>query len=146
MRIGFLGTGIMGAPMAGHLARAGHEVAVWNRTEEKARRVGAGTRVASSPADAVAGAQVVVTMLSDGATVEDVITPALDAFAPDAVWWQASTVGLEAIDRLQTIADQREIALVDGPVLGTKQPAEEGKLIVLASGPADAVDTLLELF
>ena len=123
MRVAFLGTGIMGAPMARHLA-AVHDVTAWNRTREKAE--GLGAKVASSPAEAVEGAEVVVTMLADGPTVAKVMEGV--TLSDDQVWWQASTVGLDWIGKL---GDR----LIDGPVMGTRQPAEDGKLTVLASGP-----------
>jgi 3-hydroxyisobutyrate dehydrogenase len=123
LRIAFLGTGIMGAPMARHLAQA-HDVVVWNRTREKAE--GLGADVAGSPAEAVDGAEVVVTMLADGPAVAKVMEGV--TLADEQIWWQASTVGVEWIERFGG-------RLVDGPVMGTRQPAEEGKLTVLASGP-----------
>lgn len=128
MRVAFLGTGIMGAPMARNLVAADHEVRVWNRSREKAEGLGAG--VADSPAEAAAGAEVVVTMLSDGAAVESVMDGV--SLEGDQVWWQASTVGMEATEKLHGMA--RDTKFVDGPVLGTKQPAEKGELTVLASG------------
>jgi 3-hydroxyisobutyrate dehydrogenase len=140
-----LGTGIMGAPIARNLAAAGHDVTAWNRTLEKAKAI-EGVRAAPSPAEAVEGAEVVVTMLADGAAVEDVMGQALDAVPADAVWWQASTVGIEAGERLQALAEERGIAYVDGPVLGTRQPAEEGKLTVFAAGPPAALDRLQPAF
>ena len=109
--------------MARNLAQAGHDVTVWNRTRAKAE--GLGASVADSPAAAVEGAEVVVTMLADGPTVASVMD---GVKLTDQIWWQASTVGLEWIERLGS-------NLVDGPVMGTRQPAEEGKLTVLASGP-----------
>jgi 3-hydroxyisobutyrate dehydrogenase len=145
MKIGWLGTGIMGAPMARHVAAAGNEVVVWNRTREKAEEI-EGVSVADSPSAAVAGADVVVTMLTDGAAVEDVIGAMTPGSDPDVIWWQASTVGLEATERLAAIADERGLVYVDAPVLGTKQPAEDGELTVLAGGPGDALDTLAPLF
>jgi 3-hydroxyisobutyrate dehydrogenase len=148
MRIALLGTGIMGAPMARHLAAAGNDVVAWNRTREKAEGI-EGVDVADSPGDAVRGAQVVVTMLADGAAVEAVIRQAFDMTKgsdPFVIWWQCSTVGLEATERLRALARERGIAYVDAPVLGTKQPAEAGKLTVLASGPPAALDTLAPLF
>jgi 3-hydroxyisobutyrate dehydrogenase len=145
MRLAILGTGIMGAPMARNLAGAGHEVVAWNRTREKAEGI-EGVSVADGPAEAVAGAEVVITMLSDGAAVEDVVRQAIDAIDPAAIWWQCSTVGIEATERLRAVAGERGIAYVDAPVLGTKQPAQEGKLTVLASGPLDAVGALAPLF
>jgi 3-hydroxyisobutyrate dehydrogenase len=113
----------MGAPMARNLAAAGHEVRAWNRTPAKAE--GLGATVASSPAAAVEGAEVIITMLSDGPTVAAVMDDV--TLADDVVWWQASTVGVEWPERFAPH--------VDGPVMGTRQPAEDGKLTVLASGP-----------
>jgi 3-hydroxyisobutyrate dehydrogenase len=142
MKIAWLGTGIMGAPMARHVAAAGHEVVAWNRTQEKAEGID-GVTVADSPQEAVAGAEVVVTMLSDGDAVAEVWRQIAGAVDEGASWWQCSTVGVEATDDL---LEASTIAYVDAPVLGTKQPAEEGKLTVLASGPADAIERLQPLF
>jgi 3-hydroxyisobutyrate dehydrogenase len=139
MRIAVLGTGVMGAPMARNLAAAGHDVHVWNRTRERAEPLAeAGASVAGTAPEAAAGAELVITMLTDGAAVEDVVRALEGAWPQGAVWWQASTVGLEAIERLIAHARQAGVPLVDAPVLGTKGPAEAGELIVLASGPADA--------
>ncbi|MDX6658280.1 MAG: 3-hydroxyisobutyrate dehydrogenase [Solirubrobacteraceae bacterium] len=145
MKIAVLGTGIMGAPMARNLAAAGHEVTAWNRTPQKADGI-EDVRAVRSPAEAVPGTDAVLTMLADGAAVEDVMGKALDAVPQDAVWWQCSTVGIEAGERLEALADRRGIAYVDAPVLGTRQPAEEGKLTVLASGPPAALDRLAPVF
>jgi 3-hydroxyisobutyrate dehydrogenase len=142
LTIALLGTGIMGAPMARNLAQAGHDVRVWNRTRSKAEAI-AGVTVADAPAEAVAGAEVVVTMLSDGGAVEAVWEQAAGAVGDGAIWWQCSTVGIEATERLNAAAT---VPYVDAPVLGTKQPAEEGELTVLASGPAHAVERLAPLF
>jgi len=129
----------MGAPMARHVAAAGNDVVAWNRTRSKAEGI-EGVSLADSPAAAVKGAEVVVTMLSDGAAVEEVVRNA--ELPADAIWWQASTVGLEATERLKDLGP----TYVDAPVLGTRQPAEDGKLTVLAAGPRDALDTLAPLF
>ena len=123
MRIAFLGTGIMGAPMARNLAAAGHAVRAWNRTASRAE--GLGAQVCATPAEAVEGAEVVITMLSDGPTVAAVMDDV--RLADDVVWWQASTVGVEW--------PLKFAPHVDGPVMGTRQPAEDGQLTVLASGP-----------
>jgi 3-hydroxyisobutyrate dehydrogenase len=147
MNITFLGTGIMGAPMARHLVDAGHDVTVWNRTAEKARPLGEhGASVAEDPAAAMTGAEVVVTMLTDGAAVEDVMREAAPAAPEGAVWWQASTVGISANEALVALAEDHGLAYVDAPVLGTKGPAEAGELVVLASGPDAALDRLTPLF
>jgi 3-hydroxyisobutyrate dehydrogenase len=138
LRIAVLGTGIMGAPMARNLAAAGHEVRAWNRSREKAE--GLGATVAASPAEAVDGAEVVITMLADGQAVESVMDGVF--LTAEQVWWQASTVGIAATERL--IALTGDAAYLDGPVLGTRQPAEKGELTVLASGPAQ--DRLAPVF
>jgi 3-hydroxyisobutyrate dehydrogenase len=129
MRVAVLGTGIMGAPMARNLADADHEVRVWNRSRAKAE--GLGGQVVDSPREAADGAEVVLTMLSDGDAVASVMDGV--TLGADQVWWQASTVGFAATQRLAGMAG--DAAFVDGPVLGTKAPAEKGELTVLASGP-----------
>lgn len=147
MRVTFLGTGIMGAPMARHVAEAGHDVTVWNRTVEKARPLAqAGARVAEDPAAAIGGAEVVVTMLTDGGAVEDVMREAAPAVADGTVWWQASTVGIRGTESLAALAAEHGLALVDAPVLGTKGPAEQGQLVVLASGDDAAIERVTPLF
>jgi 3-hydroxyisobutyrate dehydrogenase len=142
MKIGFAGAGIMGAPMARHLAEAGHEVRLWNRTREKAEEVDRVT-VADSPQEAAEGADVVITMLADGDAVMSV-APSL--VTGDAPWVQMSTVGLEATRAAMSLASRNGAPFVDAPVLGTKQPAEEGQLVVLASGPADAIENAKPIF
>src|SRR5215208_5207882 len=137
MRVAVLGTGIMGAPMARNIAAAGHEVRAWNRTRERAEPLAQhGVTVAGTPAEAVDGADVVVTMLSDCAAVEAVVA---DLPFPDgSVWAQMSTVGVEAIERLSARAAEAGVPIVDAPVLGTRAPAEQGQLTVIAAGPPDA--------
>jgi 3-hydroxyisobutyrate dehydrogenase len=145
MRVAVVGTGVMGAPMARNIARAGHEVRAWNRTRAKAEPLTQdGVTVCDSVGDAVAGTEVAITMLSDGAAVEAVAGELVDAL--DGIWWQASTVGLAATERLAAAAERAGLPFVDAPVLGTRQPAEEGKLTVLASGPADARERCAPLF
>jgi 3-hydroxyisobutyrate dehydrogenase len=140
-RVAVLGTGIMGGPMGRNLLRAGNDVTVWNRTEQKALPLEeAGARVASTPVDAVRDAQIVVTMLADAPAVEAtmVASGGLHAMPPDSSWIQSGTVGVAATERLAELAGERGITFVDAPVLGTKKPAEDGQLFVLASGPAEA--------
>jgi 3-hydroxyisobutyrate dehydrogenase len=147
--VAFLGTGTMGLPMARHAATAGLEVRAWNRSLDKARSLEEqGVTVAPDPAEAVEGAGIVVTMLTDADAVIEVAERrgAFDAAAPGTVWAQMSTIGIEAIERCIEIARTRDLELVDAPVLGTKQPAEAGQLTVLASGPPDAVERCMPLF
>lgn len=137
--VAVLGTGIMGGPMAANLISAGLDVRVWNRTREKADSLAdRGVEVADTPAQAAAGAEMVLTMLADGDAVEKVMSGKDGALAPiddDAVWLQMSTVGIDATERLSALAVDRGVAFVDAPVLGTRQPAEQGELMVLAAGP-----------
>jgi 3-hydroxyisobutyrate dehydrogenase len=140
MRVAVVGTGIMGGGMAKNLVAAGHDVVVWNRTRAKAEAID-GATVADSPADAAQGADVLVTMLADGPAVADAAPP--DRFG--GVWAQMSTVGVEWTTRLQQLARDRGIDFVDAPVLGSRQPAADGELTVLAAGPRDAqVDAVFD--
>jgi len=143
MRIAVLGTGVMGGPMARRLAEAGHDVRAWNRTREKAE--GLGARVAGTPAEAVADAELVVTMLADGPTAEGVAEQAGPSFSAGAVWAQTSTIGLEWTRRLAAFAERHDVRYVDAPVLGTKAPAEQGQLVLLGAGPGDARPVLGEI-
>jgi 3-hydroxyisobutyrate dehydrogenase len=146
MRVAILGTGIMGAPMARNVLAAGHDVSAWNRSREKAEPLAEdGITVADSVADAVAGADVVVTMLADAGAVEAVAEEALGAL-DGAVLAQMSTIGLDATERLARRAGEAGVAFVDAPVSGTKQPAEQGQLLVLASGPADVRERVDPVF
>ncbi|QUQ62985.1 NAD(P)-dependent oxidoreductase [Kutzneria sp. CA-103260] len=143
-----LGTGLMGAGMARSLLRAGLAVTVWNRSADKARPLADdGATVAADPVSAVAGADVVVTMLFDAESVEEVMAEAIGSLKPGAVWVQSATVGLDGVEALAALAAKHNVPFLDAPVLGTRQPAEEGKLIVLAGGdPAlrPSVDPVFE--
>jgi 3-hydroxyisobutyrate dehydrogenase len=124
MRIAVLGTGRMGAPIARRLAEAGHELRAWNRTPEKAE--GLGAAVATEPAEAVEGTDVVITMLADGATVEAVVPP----LPPELLWVQMSTVGVDYTARFAASHPR----YLDAPVLGSIPEAERGALVVFAAG------------
>jgi len=135
--VAVLGTGIMGAGMTRSLLREGLEVTVWNRSTEKAQPLAeGGAQVADSAADAVAAADVIITMLFDTDAVAGTMEGALDRAREGAVWLQTSTVGVAGTERLAGIARDKGVAMIDAPVLGTKAPAENGQLVVLASGPS----------
>jgi 3-hydroxyisobutyrate dehydrogenase len=148
MRVAVLGTGVMGAPMARNVAAAGHDVRAWNRTRERAEPLAEhGIAICDDPAEAVAGADAALTILSDAAAVEAVAEPLLEALARSGgVWAQMSTVGVEAIDRLAERARSAGVALVDAPVSGTRTPAEDGTLLVLAAGPPEARERCAPVF
>lgn len=136
LSVAVLGTGIMGAGMARNLARAGHEVRAWNRTADRARPLADdGIQVLADPADAVRGADAVITMLLDGAAVLDVMHRAAPSLHAGMVWVQSSTVGPTAQGELAGLAREHGMPFLDAPVLGTRQVAESGQLTVLAAGP-----------
>ncbi len=126
----------MGAPMAANLAKAGLDVRVWNRTREKAEPLAEVATVAGSAASAAEGADILVTMLADGSAVAETFEAASPASG--TLWLQMSTVGLDWTDRLAEMAEKAGVVFVDAPVLGTRQPAEQAQLQVLASGPEEA--------
>lgn len=134
-----LGTGIMGAAMARNLCRAGLDVRVWNRTRAKAEPLAAdGARVTGTPAEAVEGADTLLTVLYDGPATLDAVRSAAPALRPGAVWMQSTTAGLDGLRPLAALAAEQQLTFVDAPLLGTRQPAESGQLTVLAAGPEPA--------
>ena len=146
--VAVLGTGIMGAGMARSLLRSGLDVTVWNRSPGRAAPLAAdGAQVAGTAAEAVAGVDAVVTMLWDGDSVAEVMTAALPSAPTGVLWVQTSTVSLrDAGDRLPALAARHGARYVDAPVLGTRQPAEEGKLTVLAAAPEPLRDPVTPVF
>jgi 3-hydroxyisobutyrate dehydrogenase len=141
--------GTMGSAMAGTLARAGLRVTAWNRSPEKvAALMRDGIQAAASPAQAAAGADFVLTMLADADAVMESMDGehgALSAMDASAVWLQMSTIGELGNDRCANLAQGRVI-FVDAPVLGTRQPAEQGKLVILASGPEEVRERARPVF
>ncbi|MPQ98200.1 NAD-binding protein [Modestobacter sp. I12A-02628] len=134
--VAVLGTGVMGAGMVRSLRRAGIVVRAWNRDPAKAQALtGTGAEACDSPADAARGADVLLTMVFDADAAVDVVRQA--APAAGTVWLQTTTVGVEGADRTVEVARELGLVLVDAPVLGTRKPAEEGALVVLASGPEE---------
>ena len=146
-----LGAGIMGSAMTRNLVAAGVKTRVWDRSSAAtAPLAAAGAVVASSAREAVQDADVVITMLPTADAAESVVFDegVADAFADGAVWAQMGTVGVEATVRFgERLAAQRPgVLFVDAPVSGSKGPAEQGQLLILASGPAAAADRLDPVF
>jgi 3-hydroxyisobutyrate dehydrogenase len=148
--IAVFGTGTMGAPIARDLLRAGFRVRVWNRTPDKAATlVNDGAHQALSPAEAAAGADVLITMLTDGAAVNHVMSGpdgALPFTGSGAIWVQMSTVGVEWAIRLAELAGRHGVSFVDAPVSGSSTPAAEGQLLILASAPVSLRARLEPIF
>jgi 3-hydroxyisobutyrate dehydrogenase len=149
--VAFLGIGTMGHGMAASALRAGVPAVVWDRhpdrTADLAER---GAAVAGSPADAARQAGIVVTMVPDAAAVMSLARDQgmLAALAPGAIWAQMSTIGLAGIhDVMAMVARERpDVLLLDAPVSGSKDPAEQGQLVIFASGPDEARPRVAALF
>ncbi|RFU85858.1 NAD(P)-dependent oxidoreductase [Streptomyces triticagri] len=141
--IAFLGLGHMGAPMARRLLDAGHPTTVWNRTEAKAAPLTeAGARPAADPADAVRGADVVITMLAGPAALDAVAAQVAPELAPGTHWIDMSTVGPDAVRALAERVPTG-VTVLDCPVLGSTDKAASGELKLLAGGDPTPVEALL---
>jgi len=146
MRVAFVGLGIMGRPMAANLVKAGHEVSVWNRSAGKEVE---GARVASSPADAAQGAEVVWICVSDTAAVEQVL------FGPNGIEQSltegmiiadSSTISPAATRRFAERVAKKGVQYVDSPVTGSKVGAEGGTLLFIVGGSEEAIERLKPLY
>ena len=149
MKVAVIGTGLMGGPMAANLARAGHAVTVWNRSVEKAEAVDAGTRVAATPAAAVAGAEAVVLMVSNGVVCEDVLFGAgraAEAMTPGALLILMSSIGVDEAKALAARAQAMGLRCLDAPVSGGTVAAKAGTLSIMAGGPEADVQAARPLF
>jgi 3-hydroxyisobutyrate dehydrogenase len=149
--VAVLGAGIMGSAMTRNLVAAGVNTRVWDRSPAAtAPLADAGAVVAPSAREAVRDADVVITMLPTADAVESVIFDGgvADAFADGCVWAQMGTIGVESTRRItDRLAAQRPaVIFVDAPVSGSKGPAEQGQLLILASGPAAAADRVGPVF
>lgn len=134
--IAVLGCGLIGAPVARNLANKGFKVKVWNRTAAKALAlVQDKLQACASVAEAVSDADYIVTVLKDGDSVASAMAAGSGHFRPGAKWLQLSTVGIDAAASLAQLAGQQQLVYFDAPVQGTRQPAEQGQLIILAAGP-----------
>lgn len=141
MKVAVLGLGIMGQGVARTLLRDGFEVTVWNRTVEKARPFAdEGATVAESAAEAVAGSDAILSIVFDADSVADVLEEAAGSVADGAVWIQASTIGLDGTARIVELAEKHRVTLIEAMMLGTKTPAETGKLVMLAAGDGAAIE------
>lgn len=133
-RIAVLGLGRMGAAMAGRLLASGHRLTVWNRTAAKAEPLrAAGAAVADSPARAVAGADVVISMLSGPEALEAVMDEAVPALPDGCVLVEMSTVGPGAVHALAARLPEG-VTLTDAPVMGSVDKAGSGGLTILVGG------------
>ena len=144
MRIAFLGLGIMGGRMAANLVSAGFELTVWNRTAATAEAFCAthpGVRLAATPAEAATSSEAVITMVVDGAQVEQVLLDehgAATAARPGTLFVDCSTIGPGAARSIGAALSARGFELVDAPVTGSSPRAEDGTLAIMAGGSDEA--------
>jgi 3-hydroxyisobutyrate dehydrogenase len=145
-KVAFLGLGLMGSGMAARLLGAGYSLTVYNRTRAKAEPLaGLGATLADSPAEAVAGAEIIFSMLADDAACRAVwlgSDGALAAAPVDAVLVESSTVTVGWIDELNMAAQARGLALIDAPVTGSKPQAAAGQLLFLVGGDAATLEKI----
>ena len=145
--IGFIGLGLMGQPMALNLVKAGFEVTVFNRTRSKVDPLGeAGARVAESPAHAARDADVVMTIVSDSAAVEEVVTGKggiLETLRPGAIVIDSSTISPSVSRRMACHTAGKQASWLDAPVTGSKHLAAKGELTFMIGGDREALDRAL---
>jgi 3-hydroxyisobutyrate dehydrogenase len=147
VRVGLIGTGLMGSAMAHRLLEQEFEVIAWDRDSEQIRALeGRGAQAANGPGEVVRGAEVVITMLPTAAIVLDVVEPLLEDWPPSTTWLQMSSVGAAEADQLTRVAEAHAVQIVDAPVSGSTQPAERGQLTILASGPDSAQTVVTPVF
>jgi 3-hydroxyisobutyrate dehydrogenase len=149
--VAFLGIGTMGHAMATNALRAGIPTIVWNRDPGATRDLAElGAKAAETPGDAARQADVVVTMVTDADAVLAIAKDQgmLAALTPGAIWAQMSTIGVAGTERVETLvkAERPDVILIDAPVSGSKEPAEQGQLTIFASGPEVARSRLDPLF
>ena len=146
-KVAFLGLGVMGFPMAGHLAKAGHQVTVYNRTPAKAQAWVAefGGRAAATPREAVAGATLVYACVGNDADLRSVVLGPNGAFAgmqTGAVFTDHTTASAEVARELYAAARERQLHFVDAPVSGGQAGAQNGALTIMCGGETAAFDTM----
>jgi 3-hydroxyisobutyrate dehydrogenase len=147
VRVALLGIGLMGAAMAHRLLDQGIAVVAWDRNDEHVRALESrGAEPAKTAGDAVARAGVVITMFPTAAVIQDVVKPLLGDWSEGTVWLQMSSVGAAEADQLTHLAEAHKIRLVNAPVSGSTDPAENGQLTILASGPDSARTAVQPVF
>ncbi len=148
--VGFIGLGIMGAPMAGHVLAAGYPLTVFNRTRSKADvLVAQGAQLADSPGQVAANSQVIITIVSDSPDVEEVVAGpggVLESIRPGSVLVDMSTISPEVERRLEVQLQQRGCRLLDAPVSGGDTGAIAGTLAIMVGGQREAFDRVLPIF
>jgi 3-hydroxyisobutyrate dehydrogenase len=148
--VGFIGLGIMGLPMAGHILKAGYPLTVYNRTRSKTRSLGAeGAAVAASPSEVAANSQMIITMVSDSPDVQEVVAGSegvLDGIRSGSVVMDMSTISPQVERDLDRQLREKGCALVDAPVSGGDVGAQNATLAIMAGGDREAFDRAVPIF
>jgi 3-hydroxyisobutyrate dehydrogenase len=149
-RIGWIGTGVMGAPMAGHLLEAGHELHVFNRTRERAEGLlGKGARWCDSPADVGAAAEIVCLMLGYPTDVRETVLgdgALLEAMQPGSLLIDLTTSEPTLAVEIAAVAEGRDVAVLDAPVSGGDVGARNATLVIMVGGAEEAFERARPLF
>src|SRR5581483_550469 len=149
MKVGFIGLGNMGAPMAANLLKAGHELTVYNRSAKKAQPlVDQGARLVATPADASKG-DVVFTMLADDSALESLVfgeAGILGGLGNGAIHISSSTISVALSEKLTAEHAKRNQRFISAPVFGRPEAAANARLFVTVAGPTDAVQSCMPLF
>ena len=141
MRVAILGTGKMGGAMAKRLHAAGHQLILWNRTRDRAEAVGVG-KVASSPAEAVKTAEIVISTLTDADAVRSTYSGANGAAAganEKQVFVEMTTAGPRVCVEIASVIERAGARFVEAPILGNPPMIDAGKAMVLAAGSEEAI-------
>jgi 3-hydroxyisobutyrate dehydrogenase len=150
-KIGVIGLGLMGRPMAMNLVKAGHAVTVWNRTASRADElVSAGATLAKSPRDAAAAADVLITMVSDPPALEEVLwgadgnkdAAAFAALKPGSTYIDSSTISPTLAKKIAAACKERGIRFLDAPVTGGDWGAKKGELVFMVGGDAETLKAM----
>lgn len=148
--VGFIGLGIMGLPMAGHILKSGYPLTVYNRTRSKTRSLeAAGAAVAASPREVAANSRMIITMVSDSPDVEAVVAGpegVLEGIRPDSVVMDMSTISPQVERELDEQLRSKGCALVDAPVSGGDVGAQNATLAIMAGGDRAAFDRAVPIF
>ena len=140
-KVALLGTGLMGFPMSLNLMKAGHDLTVWNRTSAKAMPLEEhGARVAKDAADAVSDADLIISMLSDGATVQELQRTIIEALPRGAIWVDMSSTKPEEARAQASALLEVGVDHLDAPVSGGTKGAETARLAIMAGGSAGVFD------
>lgn len=144
MRIGFLGTGLMGAPMVRRLAQAGHELTIWNRSSAKAEALSDCAKVVTEPAQVADGANIIIAMLLDGPTTRGVFVDGgiINALRPNTIIVDMGSVDPKTDQDLSVLASEKKCQLLDAPVSGGVVGAEAGTLSIFVGGDSSTFEAV----